>query len=1230
MEETVSTDYSTSTHTNSNSSRRSSYQQQYGCENDSIVNTTTTPARKSAANSSSKTGVLVSTSLSTKKKNKGTPLKKIYKRFFKSESATKKKESTKVQESSGSSNSVLSSLTEEGKNHNTELQSPPRRTKGRLSINDQQTLVPDPPTSSPLMPATGTMNDFFLPEDSSSSGSEGPPSPVKTPAKSLKEKYNAMRTPGISIPTPQQPSRTSSLNDEEREKAVLFPHPLRTITESPAAKTKIDVHNQSLDEDAFLPDDFKTTMKTYTWQEVQKYIHDAENKLQEHLEDKHRQDVQRMKEESEKAILEHASQWKAEHDQDCQAMEGTLKNERAKIQEKQSELVNQGTEMSVLKAQLENFKLEREEYESHIASLEKQIVGQQQVPQNDGVDSAAKEKQKQELDREFQELQEQMKALNEEAEGGKYQEEIEDLRRKNAESEKRSEDLQKQLEHLKHRMEVRSQSRASELRETQERHQEELRKFQAEKDEANRKALELQDQLILLQGQFHSLSPTEDLIVLKSEKAASERKLREMEEQIVVKTEEKQVAQTSLRDAQEEIRSLRTEVDRLRLFGEVGLDVSLSSESSQINEELSLARAQSEALCVLQQEDEEQRRTQMQTIIAERDSLKSYVKQLKQQIVADGLMNSTTSAMVNGADDERLKVIGRKFAQLQAEKTELETILEATRAMQPGDIQEAVRQAVAAAELKMQAIQTELEEKEKEHEAEKRNIRADLTVAEISELTAEVQELQKRHQTEIKELQQQQQRALDLEKEHRLEKENSTRCFEEEKQQMEARYKQEIQHLILKIQTIQDEQEQAIELAKKTSKEEAESEMRVLQSELEKTRIEFEDEKIEIIQSSSKEQDELMSKLDGIQESSRAQIETAHSEARKEMEDEIKSLEELLEAANEKAQQLEAISKERDEYRVQVVSVQQELEVANGEKQKLLTRLQTLASQLDEKDEAHKLELDLVKKESQEAIDRELASLEESLKQMEMGDSEAKKKVKQLQGDNDTLRLEADVRVKELRDSHAKEIDEMLAQLDLVEAEHREKFSEKEKMLLEKEAVIAALGSQLAEAQTRLSTTSESQEGLENELKSLREQLGESKADVNEKAEDINRMLAEHQKALEEQDVLREQAVYDAEQEMIKKAEVQFKERNEHYKQLKHKFDETVSKIATMEAEITRAKKEADEARKRKEAIEIDLADELAQAKKGKLYGHMIPQDSRWVQFVKSNISMSLMGRFSI
>jgi chromosome segregation ATPase len=255
----------------------------------------------------------------------------------------------------------------------------------------------------------------------------------------------------------------------------------------------------------------------------------------------------------------------------------------------------------------------------------------------------------------------------------------------------------------------------------------------------------------------------------------------------------------------------------------------------------------------------------------------------------------------------------------------------------------------------------------------------------------------------------------------------------------------------------------------------------------------------------------------------------------------------------------------------------------------------------------HKGEVESAKDEAKKEMEAEFRVLEETVKAMEMGDNELTKRVAELQAKTVADRKEYSHRVREVRAEHGKEIEELLSQLDMVEAEHNERYKQKDKYMKEKDTVISALGSQLADAQSRLGANHESQESLAKELEALRENLDMARAEIEARNQDIVRLVAEHQRGIDAEMILREEAIELAREEMIERAEVQFQQANATYKKLKHEFDSATSKIATLERDVRFAKKEAAEMKKRQEGREVDLADELAQAKSGKEDKRSVP-----------------------
>jgi chromosome segregation ATPase len=231
-----------------------------------------------------------------------------------------------------------------------------------------------------------------------------------------------------------------------------------------------------------------------------------------------------------------------------------------------------------------------------------------------------------------------------------------------------------------------------------------------------------------------------------------------------------------------------------------------------------------------------------------------------------------------------------------------------------------------------------------------------------------------------------------------------------------------------------------------------------------------------------------------------------------------------------------------------------------------------------------------------ESLQLEKEDLVSNSRKLELCIGEIREKAEKENNDKDR-------RIKELEISHRKEIDsltaELTAELDLVEAENVEKMRRLEEALKDKETVISAIGSQLAESESRCNTLSESLHELRAEAKKLKEELQKNISEKESMEQEIIRLMEKHRRDIEDQNALTEKAVQEAANEIRIQAQAQFNERNETYRRLKATYDESTSKISVLERDLRFAKKELDELKKRHEAREADLKDELAQAKAG-------------------------------
>ncbi|KAG7353341.1 hypothetical protein IV203_009395 [Nitzschia inconspicua] len=361
---------------------------------------------------------------------------------------------------------------------------------------------------------------------------------------------------------------------------------------------------------------------------------------------------------------------------------------------------------------------------------------------------------------------------------------------------------------------------------------------------------------------------------------------------------------------------------------------------------------------------------------------------------------------------------------------------------------------------------------------------------------------------------------------------------------------------------------QTVEIAVKQAKEDLQKKLKASTDELTRITDETEDLRKKFSDEVAKqvEKDHTMVELKETYHLEKEQMIACHQEAIQKLEGEIAII----------------VSKSK-EYAAQI-------EVRSGEFEKLqrqMTRMQEL----------HKEELELLKHEvSQETrveLQKEIQMLQSKLTIAETERDDLSKKFinlesrfGEIQAQHDKDKLDADRRLTEIKSQHRKEIDELTAELDLIEAENIEHIRKLQESLKDKDTVISAMGSQLAESESRFSASNDNQNMQQRKIEQLEESLNKA----------IEEKVAK-ERELANQLVLKEQAIEDVANELTSRAERQFEERNELYRVLKKKFDEATSKVSVLERDLRFATKEVEELKHRHEAREADLRDELAQMK---------------------------------
>ena len=193
------------------------------------------------------------------------------------------------------------------------------------------------------------------------------------------------------------------------------------------------------------------------------------------------------------------------------------------------------------------------------------------------------------------------------------------------------------------------------------------------------------------------------------------------------------------------------------------------------------------------------------------------------------------------------------------------------------------------------------------------------------------------------------------------------------------------------------------------------------------------------------------------------------------------------------------------------------------------------------------------------------------------------------------LKAEHEIQLKAAEASHNKHFEDLLAQLDLVEAEQLQTTAAKDKALSEKDAIVDALGSQLAEAQRKI-TEAQSNRNIDlNTLEESRKAYQALEKLTQTLRNEVRDLKEVQKKFLKEAEIKKEKACEEAREEMIEKAEVQFQQANEHYVKLRKQYDESQERVKKFENELKLLRKKVEKLTKEKESAEIDLKAELAQ-----------------------------------
>eukprot|EP00978_Attheya_sp_CCMP212_P021239 scaffold61838_cov69-Attheya_sp.AAC.2 len=210
---------------------------------------------------------------------------------------------------------------------------------------------------------------------------------------------------------------------------------------------------------------------------------------------------------------------------------------------------------------------------------------------------------------------------------------------------------------------------------------------------------------------------------------------------------------------------------------------------------------------------------------------------------------------------------------------------------------------------------------------------------------------------------------------------------------------------------------------------------------------------------------------------------------------------------------------------------------------------------------------------------------------------ELRNKIVQFESEQSSVDAKHKQQIQQVRAENASEIEDVLSQLDVVEAEHHEKHRLSELQVAQKDAIISALGTQLAEANSVTGALQKEQELAISRVEAVEAEA----ASANEKAQTlestIHKLELDHVKELKEERDKRRVACEEVKVDMIQEAEAQFATANAHYLKLKSEHETAKDNARVMEKDLASAKADSAKAMKEKKTIQVDFAAEVSQLK---------------------------------
>jgi hypothetical protein len=287
---------------------------------------------------------------------------------------------------------------------------------------------------------------------------------------------------------------------------------------------------------------------------------------------------------------------------------------------------------------------------------------------------------------------------------------------------------------------------------------------------------------------------------------------------------------------------------------------------------------------------------------------------------------------------------------------------------------------------------------------------------------------------------------------------------------------------------------------------------------------------------------------------------------------------------------------EKESLRMQITMLDCELQELRQQKMeecdsiKLKAAAELEKTQKDAKEHVEKCQAKFKKR-----LDEISQELESMMNQSSTEEKKLRDRVELLEAGVTTKEEDYERKLQKFSKDYTMQLDELIVQLDLVEAEHKEKIAETEKVTIEKDTIIATLYAQIADAYTREKEVDATHKKLPLDPASAQEEATGANVDAEKLIGELEASKAIHDYFMIGEVDRRERACDEAREEMIQRAEIQFKAANAIYIKLKKEHDSTIGMLASLECELKSAKTKLNDTKNEKEGSLAHLKAEVAE-----------------------------------